>query len=112
MIVWAGLRPAPPFAHSTMSFSASSMMCAQDVARADKADAKLQRQATKEQRRASKEPARRAGSAAASGQLPDPAPSAAAPLPTLAEDRPASRRTMQRLPDTVREQACLLHAAC
>ena len=40
--------------------------------------------------RVSKERARRAGSIGASGQLPETAASAAVPLPTVAEDRPAS----------------------
>ena len=44
----------------------------------------------KNDRRVSKDRARRAGSIGASGQLPDTAASAALPLPTVAEDRPAS----------------------
>ena len=80
--------------------------------RAGKEDAKEQRRATKEQRRASKELVRRGSSIAASGQLPDPAPSAAAALPTLVEGREASRRAMQPITDVVREQSLSASAPC
>jgi len=56
----------------------------------DKAGAKEQRRVEKNERRVSKDRARRAGSIGASGQLPETAASAAVPLPTVAEDRPAS----------------------